>query len=451
MAQNSDLIIIGGGPGGYNAAERAGEAGLAVTLLEKEKLGGVCLNWGCIPTKTLLATARHYRMTTRAKNFGVSAGPPILDWSQALVHKNQTVGTLIRGVKKKLKDSSVKVVKGRARLVDHQTVLSGGVEYRAPRILIATGSRPTLLSVPGLDSPGVVDSRDMLDIPRVPRSLVIVGAGVTGMEFASLFSTLGTDVTVVEYAPEILSSMDMDVARLLRKRLEERVKFILGVRILRVEGNTVYYSQVSSSGASDSGESVSAENILMAVGRKPVLDAFEGTGLDMFESGIVVDERMRTNLPGVWAAGDCTGLSMLAHSAYRMGEVAVADMLGGKQIMRYSGIPSVVYSLPEGAGTGMSEQEARDSGRSVITKKIPMQYSGRYLAENGMDEGFCKLIVDEDTRVLLGVHMVGDGCSEIIWGVSALIEAEFCVEDIRELVLPHPTISEILREGIWAL
>ena len=299
--------------------------------------------------------------------------------------------------------------------------------------------------IPGADSATVLTSREILDIDHVPESLVVIGGGVIGLEFASLFSTLGSKVSIVEMLPEIVPSLDSDVAALLRERLEKDVVFKLGARVEKIDGNTVHFSDGNGEG------SITGEVILMSVGRRPVIDGMglEDIGLDINRGAIAVDEQMRTNLPGVWAAGDCTGKSLLAHSAYRMGEVAVTDMLGGQDRMRYNAIPSVVYSLPEAAGVGMTESDALRAGREVVTKQLPMQYSGRYLAEYGQEPGFCKVVIDVDTRTLLGVHMVGGTCSEIIWGASALIEAEFRVDDVRELVFPHPTISEIVRETIW--
>jgi dihydrolipoamide dehydrogenase len=445
MSNDFDLIIVGGGPGGYNAAERASHAGLKTLVIEKEHLGGVCLNRGCIPTKTLLASAKHFHIAKDSSDFGVKADNVSLDWATAFKRKEKTVRALRSGVGSKLKKNKVTVIKGEARFIDRSTVEVNGEGYSAPKILIATGSRPFVPPISGADSPTVLTSREILDIDHIPESLVVIGGGVIGLEFASLFSTLGSKVTIVEMLPEIVPSLDGDVAALLRERLQNDVTFKLGARVEKIEGNSVFYSDT------DGAQSIDGEVILMSVGRRPVVDGMglEGIGLDVSPKGVAVDEQMRTNLPGVWAAGDCTGKSLLAHSAYRMGEVAVADMLGQSDRMRYNAIPSVVYSLPEAAGVGMTEADAAKAGREVVIKKLPMQYSGRYLAEYGQEPGFGKVIIDAKTRVLLGVHLVGGQCSEIIWGAAALIEAEFRVDDVKELVFPHPTVSEIIRETIW--
>ena len=438
-----DLIIIGGGPGGYNAAERAAAGGLNTLLVEKEQMGGVCLNRGCIPTKTLLAAAKHYAIARDSADFGVRVDTVAMDWPTAMKRKAKTVRALRSGVAARLKKHGVTILEGQASLVDRGTVAVNGETHSADRILLATGSRPFVPPIPGAES--ALTSREILDLGHIPESLVVIGGGVIGIEFASLFSTLGTRVTVVEMLPEILPSLDADAAATLRKRLEPSVAFRLGARVEAVEGSIVRFTDADGAGTAE------GEVVLMSVGRRPVTDGMglESIGLDLNRGAVAVDDRMRTNLPGVWAAGDCTGRSLLAHSAYRMGEVAVNDMLGRPDRMRYDAVPSVVYSLPEAAGVGLSADEARKAGRSVEVKSLPMQYSGRYLAEYGQDPGFGQIVVDAESRVLLGVHLVGGSCSEIIWGASALIEAEFRVEDVRELIFPHPTVSEIIREAVW--
>jgi len=425
MNNEYDLIIVGGGPAGYNAAERAGHAGLKTLVVEKETLGGVCLNRGCIPTKTLLAAAKHYHMAKDSAAFGVAAENVSMDWSMAYKRKVKTVRALVSGVKTKLKKHGVTVVEGEARFTGRSSIEVNGEGFTAEKILISTGSKPFIPPIPGADSPAVMTSREILDIKQIPESLVVIGGGVIGLEFASLFSTLGTKVSIVEMLPEIVPSLDSDVAALLRQRLEKDVTFKLGARVEKIEGNTVSYSDSQGPG------SVSGEVILMSVGRRPITAGMglENIGLDINRGAVVVDEQMRTNLPGVWAAGDCTGKSLLAHSAYRMGEVAIADMLGKKDRMRYNAIPSVVYTLPEAAGVGLTEEDALKAGREVVI--------------------FGKIIIDAKTKVLLGVHLVGGTCSEIIWGAAAMIEAEFRVEDIKEVIFPHPTVSEIIRETIW--
>ena len=476
-ARTYNLIIIGAGPAGYNAAERAAAAGLRTLLIEKQQLGGVCLNWGCIPTKTLIAAAKHYQIASTSADFGVRADNVTFEWTTAMARKARTVETLRAGITARLEHRGVTVISGEARFIDPRTLSVAGSTYSAERILIATGARPAVPPIPGAST--ALTSRQILEIPQIPKTLAVIGGGVIGIEFASLFAALGTQVTVIEMLPEILPSIDPESAALLRGRLENRITFELAAQVTQITPNRIHYTPVPSAAAPaapgpsssaapppnpaapaspaaapplsnpSQAAHITAEAVLLAVGRTPVTAGLENLGLDINRGAVVVDEHMRTNLPGIWAAGDCTGLSLLAHSAYRMGEVAVNDILGRPDRMRLHAVPSVVYSLPEAAGVGITEHQARASGREAVTRKLPMQYSGRYLAEYGREPGFGKIVIDPRTRTLLGVHLVGGQCSETIWGAAALIEGEFRVQDIRELIFPHPTVAEIMREVTW--
>ena len=463
-ARTYNLIIIGAGPAGYNAAERAAAAGLRTLLIEKQQLGGVCLNWGCIPTKTLIAAAKHYQIASTSADFGVRADNVTFEWTTAMARKARTVETLRAGITARLEHRGVTVISGEARFIDPRTLSVAGSTYSAERILIATGASPAVPPIPGAST--ALTSRQILELPQIPKSLAVIGGGVIGIEFASLFAALGTQVTVIEMLPEILPSIDPESAALLRGRLENRITFELAAQVTQITPNRIHYTPAPSAAAparpgpsssapapplSDPSQAahITAEAVLLAVGRTPVTAGLENLGLDINRGAVVVDEHMRTNLPGIWAAGDCTGLSLLAHSAYRMGEVAVNDILGRPDRMRLHAVPSVVYSLPEAAGVGITEHQARASGREAVTRKLPMQYSGRYLAEYGREPGFGKIVIDPRTRTLLGVHLVGGQCSETIWGAAALIEGEFRVQDIRELIFPHPTVAEIMREVTW--
>lgn len=489
-ARTYNLIIIGAGPAGYNAAERAAAAGLRTLLIEKQQLGGVCLNWGCIPTKTLIAAAKHYQIASNSADFGVRADNVTFEWTTAMARKTRTVETLRAGITARLEHRGVSVISGEARFIDPRTLSVAGSTYSAERILIATGARPAVPPIPGAST--ALTSRQILEIPQIPKTLAVIGGGVIGIEFASLFAALGTQVTVIEMLPEVLPSIDPESAALLRRRLENRITFKLAAQVTQITPNRIHYTPAPSAAApappapsspaapppnpaapavpaspgpgaspaaapplsaasrpAPSQAHITAEAVLLAVGRTPVTAGLENLGLDINRGAVVVDQHMRTNLPGIWAAGDCTGLSLLAHSAYRMGEVAVNDILGRPDRMRLHAVPSVVYSLPEAAGVGITEHQARASGREAVTRKLPMQYSGRYLAEYGREPGFGKIVIDPRTRTLLGVHLVGGQCSETIWGAAALIEGEFRIQDIRELIFPHPTVAEIMREVTW--
>ncbi len=453
-----DVIILGGGPGGYIAAERAGARGLSTLLIEERELGGVCLNEGCIPTKTLLNSAKHYLHGIELGKYGVSFENPSFDLNTAMKWKGRVVKTLVKGVAYQMKRHHVDVVKGRGRFVSANEVEVDGTVYRGGHIIIATGSSAAVPPIPGADGENVVTSREILEISQMPESLAVIGGGVIGTEFASFFSSFGIEVHIIEMMDEILPFMDTELAGMLRKEMKDRVHFHLGCKVERIDGHTVVFS--SSSGAVDNPhaggtrqESIQADMILMSVGRRPNVDGmgFEEIGLDFSKQGIVVNERMQTNLSGVYAVGDVTGKSLLAHSAYRMGEVAVNVLSGERDRMRYGAVPWVVYTMPEGAGVGYTEALAAEEGRKMKTASLQMRANGRFLAENAGQNGICKVLVDAENDTLQGVHMLGGASSEIIYGAAAMIEAELRVKDIREIIFPHPTVSEIIKDTLWEL
>ena len=448
-----DIIILGGGPGGYIAAERAGARGLSVLLIEKRELGGVCLNEGCIPTKTLLNSAKNYLHGIEAGQFGVSFDNPRFDLETAMKWKERVVSTLVKGVAYQMKTHSVEVIKGEGRLVGSDTVEVGGKRYQGKNIILATGSEAMVPPIPGADGKNVLTSREILQIDAMPKSLAVIGGGVIGTEFACFFSSFDTEVHVIEMLDEIIPFMDKDLTKMLRRELKGRINFHLGCRVEKIDEKSVTYAVKDKSGETKR-ETVEADMVLLSVGRKPNVEGmgFEEAGLDVTPKGIRVDEGMRTNLPNVYAVGDVTGKSLLAHSAYRMGEAAVANIAGKQDRMRYHAVPWVVYTIPEGAGVGLTEAQAEEEGRKIRTATMQMRANGRFLAENGNKKnGICKVIADEDSGVLLGVHLLGGVCSEIIHGAAAMIEAELRVKDIKEIIFPHPTVSEIIKDTVWQL
>ena len=440
-----DLIVIGAGPGGYVAAERAGDQGLSVLLVEQAELGGVCTNEGCIPTKALLNAAKHLAHGKEADKYGVHFENPRFDLSEAMAWKNETVETLRNGIAFLMKKSKVEVVPGRAECPERGVVLAAGERYRYKNLIVATGSSAFVPPIPGADGPKVVTNREILQIEEIPQRLTIIGGGVIGIEFACFFSAIGTKVTVVEMLDEIIPLMDADFSKLMRRALPD-VEFRLSAKVTGIDGGSVTFEQ---DGKTDHTE---GDLVLMSVGRRPNTAGLEELGLDIGRQGIAVNETMQTNLPGVYAAGDVTGKSLLAHSASRMGEVAVDSITGGRQIMRYGAIPWAVYTFPEAAGCGLTEEEAAKAGHQVITGEAQMRANGRFLAEYGKRApGLCKVVADAETGVLLGVHMLGDSCSEIIYGAAAMIEAELRIRDIKEIVFPHPSVSEIIKDAVWAM
>jgi dihydrolipoamide dehydrogenase len=455
-----DVIIIGGGPGGYLAAERLGHRGKKVLLVENRYLGGTCLNVGCIPTKTLLNSAKYYLHGREGAQFGVHAEGVSYNWREMMAWKEKVVETLRSGVASQMKRFKVETLNGMGVLEVQGAsrrvrVLAEGREttHEARAVLVAAGSVPVLPPIPGgRDNPRVLDSTGLLSTGEVPKRLCVIGGGVIGMEFASLFSTLGSEVSVVEMLDEIIPPMDRDHAPLMRRALKNTA-FHLGCTVTRIEGGTVYFH-----GKDGKEASVEADLVLMAVGRRAETSSWgaKEAGIDLGPKGVRVDDRMRTNIGGVWAAGDVNGRSMLAHSAYRMAEVAVNDICasleGGTSgdTLRLNAIPWAVYSIPEAAGVGLTEQEALAQGLEIKKAASPMGVSGRFIAENGLRApGNVKVIAGARDDRILGVHILGPYASEMIWGAAAIIENEMRIGDVREMVFPHPSVCEVIREAVW--
>lgn len=451
------LAIIGGGPAGYTAAELAIKAGKDVVLFEQNALGGTCLNVGCIPTKTLLYSAKQYHNALHADKYGVTIEGAGFDYSKMAQRKTKVVRKLVAGIRQRLNNEHCNVVMAAATVqsyAERQIIIEAdGQQYEAENLLICTGSSNFVPPIPGIkDNEAVWDSTTALDAKSLTKSIIIVGGGVIGMEFATLYHELGVPVTVIEAMPTILPNLDQEVVSVLRERYEKAgIKILTETKVLEVKENTVITTQ---------GE-YEAEHILISVGRRANLQGLEAlTGLAIERGAIQVDELMKTSLSGVYAAGDVTGKIMLAHVASRQAEVAVGRMLRQLPLQRiaYTAIPSVVYTNPEIACLGMTEKDVCQfymdmegkSAEEVVdlyeVKRLPMTYSGRFVAENEGETGLCKLIVDRRNQTILGVHMIGNPCSEFIAAASFAVRMGYTVPEFRQVVFPHPTVSEILKE-----
>lgn len=447
-----DLAIIGGGPAGYVAAENAGAKGLKTVLFEKRELGGVCLNEGCIPTKTLLYSAKMYEHAQGGKKYGITAENVLFDYKKIADRKTKVVRKLVAGIKMKMENHNVEVVRGDACIESGDTacikITCGGQSYEAAHLLICTGSEAFVPPIPGVEgNEAVLTNREILALTAAPESLVIIGGGVIGMEFASFYNSLGVPVTVVEMLPEILGGMDKEVAEMVRGIYAKRgVKFCLGCKVTAIEGNTVHYTD-------GEGNALTAEGdkILMSVGRRAVLKGFglENIAVET-ERGIKVNEYMQTTMPNVYAAGDVTGFSLLAHTASREGEVAVNHITGNADKMEYNAIPGIVYTNPEVSSVGLTEEQATAQGIEYRVSKLPMTYSGRFVAENEGQMGLCKILADKEGYVI-GVHMVGNPSGEFICAACMAITHRITIEELKRTVFPHPTVSEILKEGLFEL
>lgn len=449
-----DLLIIGGGPAGYVAAERAGHAGLNVVLFEKKAMGGVCLNEGCIPTKTLLYSAKTYENALQGEKYGVFGDNIRFDYGKMVSRKKKVVRKLVSGVESKMKLNKVTVVKGDANIEGRSSegieITCNGEKFIGKNLLICTGSESTVPPIPGLEEAGdiVVTNREILEMTERPESLVVIGGGVIGMEFASFYNSLGTQVTVVEMLPEILGGMDLEISAALRQTYTKKgVTFHMSAKVVQVDGNKVVFEKDGET------NTVEGEKILLSVGRRPVTQGFglENLGVELLRGGIKVDEKMRTNVPGVFAAGDVIGFSLLAHTASREGEVVINNLTGRNDIMRYNAIPGVVYTNPEVAGVGETEESAKAKNIAYKVAKLPMAYSGRFIAENEGGSGLCKVLLGEKHGEVIGVHMLGNPSSEIIYGACIAIEQEMTLKEMQEVVFPHPTVSEIIKEVVFSI
>ena len=449
-----DLIVIGGGPAGYLASERAGHAGLNTLLIEKKFIGGVCLNEGCVPSKALLYSAKVFDSAKHGAKYGIKCGDISMDHTAVIARKNKVVRKLVAGIKMQLKNNQVTIVDGAAQItgknLEGYTVKVNDTEYTAKRLLIATGSMPIVPPLPGvkegIEKGIVLTNREILDLKEVPASLVIIGGGVIGLEMASYFNSAGSKVTIIEMLDHIAGPTDREISEILMKSYQKKgVEFKLGSKVIEVKDGSVVYETAGIK------YTIPADKILMSIGRRPFTDGLglDKIGVEVERNRIKVDERGKTNIPEVYAAGDVNGVSMLAHTAYREAEVCINTMVGKKDKIRYDAIPSVIYTNPEVGCVGETEESAKQKGIEFEVSKISMMYSGRYAAENENGDGICKILVDKKYKKLIGVHMIANYASEIIYGAGLMIEMEMRVDDIKELVFPHPTVGEIIREGIF--
>ena len=442
-----DLAIIGAGPGGYEAAAYAAKLGKSVVLFEKAEVGGTCLNVGCIPTKTLLRSAKSLAECKHAAKYGVTVAEPTLDMKAVQARKQEVIAMLVKGVRGMLKKAKVEMVFAEARIAGRGKVVADGTEYEAANILIATGSVPAAPPIPGLaDSAQVLDSTGILDLDEVPESLVVIGGGVIGLEFACFFAELGVKVDVVEMLDKIAPIVDGDIAKKLQSELKRKgVTFHLSCRVGKIDGDTVHFTDKKGQE-----QSLAATWVLNATGRKLVTDGvgLAEAGVEFDRGGIKTDELGKTNVPGIWACGDVTGRLLLAHSATREGIVAVNNMFDQPDRMRFGAVPSVIYTHPEVAQVGATEEELKEQGIAYKKAVMPMAIAGRFLVENAGKSGTVKALVSEEFGQVLGIHMIGGECGEFIATAAAMVELELCVEDVRQIVFPHPTVSEALKETI---
>ena len=487
----SDVIVLGGGPGGYLAAQRAAEGGKTVTLIEDRHLGGVCLNEGCIPSKTLLNSAKIYDYAKDSSHYGITTNEARLDHQKVIERKNAVVKTLVKGVTTKLKGNGVNVVFGTGALKSKTQkgieVCVGDESYVGEKVIIATGSNPIIPNIPGIakgvESGFVITNREIFNLIHIPSNLVIIGGGVVGVEMASYFASAGTNVTVIEMMDTIAPAFDRDITDALLVELKKKgIKFLLSSQVTDIrEGVVCYKASEATKGNISEGNNednidnkdnksdkdnkgtitwedniqkqIKADYVLCSIGRAPTITnvGLENLNIYINNGAIVADDNMQTSVSGVYAVGDVNGKYMLAHTAYREAEVAVNHILGKKETMSYNAVPSVIYTYPEVACVGMTEKQAKDAGLKVKSITKSFMYSGRYLAEVDKGNGFCKIIVDTKRDCIVGVHMIGSYVSEMVYGVTHMIEAQTPINQIKETIFPHPTVCEVIREALFEM
>lgn len=441
--QSTDLIIIGGGPGGYETALLAAQRGLAVTLIERGNLGGTCLNEGCIPTKTLCRSAALACDMKKAAELGVTVGDWSVDFPTIMARKNAVVEQLRTGVEALMRHPKISLVTGDARFVDALTVEVAGERYAARDVIIATGSTAATLPIEGADLPGVVTSKELLDLYELPQRLTVIGAGVIGLEFASIFHALGSNVTVLEYAREVLPHFDTDMAKRLRQSLGKR-----GI-VIETQAAVKSVAKINSSLAVNYEKkgktlAVEADVVLMAVGRKANVSSLnlDDVGIDYTQRGITVDDNMLTNVPHVYAIGDINGKMMLAHAATFQGVCALNHIMGESCRVRLDVMPAAVFTMPEAATVGLTEEDCKERGIEYVAKKSFFRANGKALSI-GEPEGYCKLLVAADHR-LLGCHILGAHASDVVQEVCALITRGASCDDLALTIHAHPTLSEVV-------
>ena len=454
-----DVIIIGGGPGGYVAAEEAGLLGLKTALIEKDALGGTCLNRGCIPTKSMLNSVKLYKHAQHSGQFGITAEHVALDFSALMNWKNQSVTKLVSGIEFLMKKHNITVYKGTGTILEpHKvSIAETGEVLEGKHIIIASGSEPALPPIPGIkDNDCILTSDSILTIQELPASLCIIGGGVIGMEFANFFAGAGAEVHVIEMLPEILPFMDGEAVSVYKRTLRT-IDIHTGAKVLEIKDNSVIFEEQGTQ------NTIAAEKILIATGRKAVFDKsqYEAMGIACTNKGITVDDYCRTSVPGIWAIGDVTGRAQLAHTASAMGR-AVSLFIAGIEKRNekpeasriripWNYFPWVVYGEPECAGVGMTEAQAIASGMEIVKASIPARSNGRFLVEQGQTgHGLCKMLVDKRTEVVIGVHLVLPYAGEMIWGMQYALAHGATVYDIAQTVFPHPTVSEIIHDAAIA-
>lgn len=441
------IIIIGAGPGGYETALAAAKRGVEVVLVEAGPVGGTCLNEGCIPTKSFCKNAQLLEQLREAEAFGVSELAFNFDFKAVTARKNAVVEQLRGGVESLLSHKLITLVRGKASFKDAHTVVVGDDEYTADYIIIATGSVSASLPVPGADLEGVLTSKEILDMEELPKKLCVIGGGVIGLEFASIFNSFSCEVTVLEYCKEILPRFDTDLAKRLKQCLSKKgIDINTQSQVLSISKEDDQYKVTFLRKGKE--ESVVADKVLMAVGRKANVDSLNlaEAGVEFGPRGVVVNEVMQTSQPHIYAVGDINGKMMLAHAAIFQGLVALDHMMGVDNDIDLSVMPAAVFTSPEAASVGKTEDECKEAGIKVKCLKSFFRANGKAVTM-GETEGFCKVIVEEETGLLLGCHLFGPHSSDIVQEICALISRKSTLKQLQDIIHTHPTLTEVIQSA----
>ncbi|WP_061320449.1 dihydrolipoyl dehydrogenase [Clostridium botulinum] len=451
------LVVIGGGPGGYVAAIRGAQLGAEVTLIEKEKLGGTCLNIGCIPTKVLLHSSELLNEIKEARTLGIEVNNEVkINWTQLQNRKNTVVNTLVSGVSSLLEHNKVKVINGTAAFEGKSSIKvtkdqgeSENIQF--DNVIISSGSVPFIPPIEGRELEGVIDSTGALSLDSIPKSMVIIGGGVIGIEFANIFNSLGCKVTVIEMLPYILPPVDREISEILKEKLKkDGIDIYNNCKVTKIENNN---ENLNVSFEEDNDKlNIEAQKVLIAVGRRANIGNLnlESTGVSTEKGCILVNDNMETNIKGIYAIGDCTGKNMLAHVASDQGIIAVENIMGKNKKMDYKTVPACVYTKPELASVGLTEEQAKQKGVDYKVGKFPLIYNGKSLIMNDT-EGFIKIIADKKYEEILGVHILGPRATDLITEAALALRLEATLEEIITTVHAHPTIGEAMKEAALAV
>jgi dihydrolipoamide dehydrogenase len=445
------ITIIGGGTGGYVAAIKAAQLGADVNLIEKESIGGTCLNWGCIPTKALVYTAEKFSELKKAKRFGIEVDDVNLNMKRVIKNKDTIVKQLVGGVEFLLDKHDVKVFKGTANLVDKNTVSvqtdEGDDIIDTDYIIIATGSKVKKAPIKGIEMDGILTSKDILDLKELPESLAVIGGGVIGMEFAFIYSNLGVDVKVVEYLDDILPGIDKEVTSEISKIAKRsRIDVTTGAEVKEVSDTEKGYQVVYLK--DDQKESIEVEKVLVATGRKPSFGGLdlEEIGIQKEKDAIKVDEYLKTSVDNIYAVGDVTGKVLLAHVASHQGFTAAENIMGENKKMDYKAIPAAIFTDPEIATVGLTEEEVKEKNIDYQVGKFPFRANGKVKTMNERN-GFIKIISRKDSGEILGSSIIGVHATDLIHELTLAINKNMKIEDIIETIHAHPTTSEVIHEA----